>query len=68
MKIQCLLQSPTPTYIYKTDCTASTHRKPIKYCAIRNQKGKEQRKKLKLTCGPEIDLCVQPSDNNLYIE
>ena len=47
---------------------ASTHRKPIMYCAIHNQKGKEQRKKLKLTRRPEIDLCVQPFDNDLYIE
>ena len=34
--------------IYKTDRTASTHRKPIIYCAIRNQKGKRTKKKLKL--------------------
>ena len=30
--------------IYKIDYTASTHRKPIIYCATHNHKGKEQRK------------------------
>ena len=32
------------------------------------KKEKNKEKKLKLTRGPEIDLCVQPFDNDLYIE